>query len=67
MKELVKEVERLAKHLVFKWTGVNGMSSEQAEDAVLEILKEHMVIGKTTTDDVKECILSLKMLLNVKE
>ena len=63
MKELVKEVEKLAKHLVFEWTGKNGMSNDEAQDAVLEILKEYMVIGNTTTDDVKECIIVLKGLL----
>jgi hypothetical protein len=63
MKELIKEVHKLAELLVFQWTGEGGMSNEEAQDAVLVILMEHMVVGNTTTEDVKECIITLKGLL----
>jgi len=65
MKDLIKEVEKLAGVLVFQWTGENGMSNDEAQDAVLTILKEHMVVGNTTTDDVKECIMTLKGLIKL--
>ena len=64
MKELIKEVETLAGQLVFQWTGEKGMSNDEAQDAVLEVMKEFMVVGNTTTSDVKELIIVLKGLLN---
>ena len=64
MKELIKEVETLAGKLVFQWTGEKGMSNDEAQDAVLEVMKEFMVVGNTTTSDVKELIIVLKGLLN---
>ena len=63
MKDLIKEVEKLAGQLVFQWTGENGMSNDDAQNAVLEVMKEFMVVGNTTTEDVKELILVLKGLI----
>lgn len=62
MKHLLIEIAKLSEKLVFQMVN-GGMSKDSAEDAVLVILKEHMEVGNTSTENCRECIMTLKMML----
>ena len=66
MTKLVKEIEKLGKLLVFQWTGENGLTNDEAQEAVLVILREHLNPNDKTTftkENLNECILTMKTLL----
>ena len=66
MTKLVKEIEKLGKLLVFQWTGENGLTNDEAQEAVLVILREHLNPNDKTTftkENLNECIMTLKTLL----
>lgn len=66
MKELVKEVEKLGRLLVFKWRD-EGMDNDSAQEAVLVVLKEFLnPMDKSTFNkgNLTECILTLNNLLD---
>jgi hypothetical protein len=65
MKQLVKEIERLGRVLVFLWME-EGMTNDEAQEAVLVVLKEHLDINDKTTftkENLNECIMTLKGLV----
>jgi len=65
MKQLVKEIERLSRILVFLWME-NGMSNEVAQNAVLVIIKEHLNPNDKSTfnkENLNECIMTLKAMV----
>jgi hypothetical protein len=65
MKQLVKEIERLGRVLVFLWME-NGMSNDEAQEAVLVVLKEHLDPNDKSTfnkENLNECIMTLKGLV----
>ena len=66
MTKLVKEIEKLGKLLVFQWTGENGLTNDEAQEAVLVVIKEHLDANDKTTftkENLNECILTMKTLL----
>lgn len=67
MKHLVKEIENLGRLLVFQWSTENGMSNNEAQEAVLVVLREHLNPNDKSTfnkENLTECILTMKTLLN---
>ena len=66
MKQLVKEIEKLGRSLVFKWCEA-GMDNDSAQEAVLVILKEFLNPNDKSTftkENLNECILTLNNLLD---
>jgi len=65
MKNLVKEIERLGRVLVFLWME-NGMSNDEAQEAVLVVIKEHLDANDKSTftkENLNECIMTMKGLV----
>lgn len=65
MKQLVKEIERLGRVLVFLWME-QGMTNDEAQEAVLVVIKEHLDANDKSTftkENLEECIFTLKNLL----
>jgi purine nucleoside phosphorylase len=65
MTKLVKEIERLGRVLVFLWME-EGMTNDEAQEAVLVVIKEHLDTNDKTTftkENLNECILTMKTLL----
>ena len=60
---LLNEIGKLSEKLVLQMMSEN-MNSDEAQDAVLVILKEYMEVGNTSIENMRECIMTLKMLLN---
>ena len=66
MKQLIKEVEKLGRLLVFKWCE-EGMDNDSAQEAVLVVLKEFLRPNDKstfTTENLNECIFTLNTLLD---
>jgi len=66
MIKLVKEVEKLGKLLVFKWCE-EGMNNDEAQEAVLVVLKEFLRPNDKSTftkENLNECIFTLNTLLD---
>ena len=59
---LIQKIQNLSGQLVIQMMN-NNMSNDEAEDAVLVILKEHLEAGKSSIEDFRECIMTLEMLL----
>ena len=66
MKQLVKEIERLGRVLVFLWME-EGMTNDEAQEAVLVVLKEFLRPNDKSTftkENLNECIFTLNTLLD---
>lgn len=66
MKQLVKEIEKLGRLLVFKWCE-DGMDNDDAQEAVLVVLKEFLNPNDKNTftkENLNECIFTLNTLLD---
>lgn len=63
MKYWLIEIGNLSEKLVLQLMS-EGMSNDEAQDAVLVILKEHMEVGNTSTEDLRECVKTLASLIN---
>ena len=66
MKQLVKEIEKLGRLLVFKWCE-EGMDNDSAQEAVLVVLKEFLNPNDKSTftkENLNECIFTLNTLLD---
>ena len=62
MKDLLKEIHRLSGKMVDNLMN-SGMSNGEAQDTVLVILKEWLNPSNPNIEDMKECVLGLKLLL----
>jgi hypothetical protein len=63
MKYWLIEIGNLSEKLVLQLMS-EGMSNDDAQDAVLVILKEHMEVGNTSIEDLRECVKTLASLIN---